>query len=350
MMVPEPKKLPSGNYNIRLRLGGEGISITRSTPTACIKEAQLVKAEYLAGKRIAVNREAAETTLRQVQEAYIKANRAALSPSTVKGYEQQAKWRWSGYQDRELRHINWQAMINDELEIVSPKTVKNSWGLVTASLRHAGYPVPTVKLAACPVNEVDFLQPDEIPAFLDEVRGRRYEIAALLLLHGLRVSEVRGLTWGNVDTKRGIIHVRGAVVEGPDGFVVKRTNKNRSSSRDLPIMIPRLTELLQQGGPAGDRIVPLCSSVILRDIKRASAHAIGREITSHGLRHSWCSLMYDLGIPDRQVMQWGGWCDFQTMHRIYIRLAASSESRARQTVTAFFKNADENADGSKKPK
>ena len=354
MKVPKAKKLPSGNWNIRMRLAGEEISITRSTEAACKQEAQLVKAEHLAGKRIAVGREVSEATLQQIQKAFIKARRAVLSPSTIKGYEQMAKWRWSGYQNQELRHINWQSMINDELEKVTPKTVRNAWALVAASLRHAGYPVPKVKLAACPVHEIDFMQPDEIPLFIDEVRGKRYEIAALLLLHGLRVSEVRGLTWSNVDTKHGMLHIRGSVVEGPDGFVEKQTNKNQSSSRDVPVMIPRLSELLKDGGPPDDRIVTLCSSVILRDIKRASAHAIGRPITSHGLRHSWASAMYSLGpvISERQMMQWGGWSDIQTMHKVYIRLAAAAEDRARQAATAFFsgkQNADENADDFKKP-
>ena len=353
MKVPAAKKLPSGNWNIRLRLGGEEISITRSSEAACKQEAQLVKAEYLAGKRIAANREVAEATLQQVQEAYIKSARATLSPSTVKGYEQQAKWRWGDNRTKALKNIDWQGMINDELGIVSAKTVKNSWGLVTASLRHAGYPVPKVKLAAVPVNEIDFMQPEEIPMFIKEVRGKRYEIAALLLLHGLRVSEVRGLTWGNIDVKHGVIHVRGAVVEGPDGFVAKQTNKNKSSSRDVPILIERLSELLKDGGPADDRVVTMCSSVILRDIKRASAHAIGRPITSHGLRHSWVSALYSVGpeISERQLMAWGGWSDIQTMHKIYIRLAAAAEDRARKAATAFFagkQNGDGFGDGSEK--
>ena len=336
MKVPEPKKLKSGSYNIYMRLGGENISITRNSKDVCKREAQLIKAEYLAGRRIAVNREVKELTLQELQERYIKANRSVLSPSTIKGYEQMAKWRWGGYRKKEIGNIAWQDMINDELGQVSPKTVKNAWALVTGSMRHAGYPVPQVRLAQCPLKDIDFLQPDEIMPFIEEIKGKRYEIAALLLLHGLRVSEVRGLKWENVDVNRGLIRIRGAVVEGPDGFTPKETNKNKSSSRDVPIMIPRLSELLQAGGPKDEYVVTLCSSVLLRDIRRATGLAVGREITSHGLRHSWSSLMYDLGIPERQVMAWGGWSDIYTMHKVYIRLAAASEARSRQAVTSFF--------------
>jgi len=337
MKIPKAVKLPSGNWRIRLRLGGEEIPVIRKTETECKNAANLIKAEYLAGKRIKSNREAGDKTVQEIQEEYIKANRAILSPSTVKGYEQMAKWRWGDYKGRTLKRIKWQDMINDELDEVSPKTVKNAWGLLSASMRYAEYPVPNVRLAPCPVREIDFLQPDEIPVFLDEIKDKRYEVAALLLLHGLRVSEVRGLKWKNVDVKHGVLHIRGAVVEGPNGFTPKETNKNRTSTRDVPIMIPRLSELLETGGPKDDYVVTLCSSVLLRDVKRASEHAVGREITSHGLRHSWSSLMYDLGISERQLMSWGGWSDIQTMHKVYIRLAATAENRAKDTVTAFFK-------------
>ena len=51
MVVPKPRKLSSGNWYIYMRLGGEGISVTETTEKKCIKAAQLIKAEYLAGKR-----------------------------------------------------------------------------------------------------------------------------------------------------------------------------------------------------------------------------------------------------------------------------------------------------------
>ena len=354
MKVPKPRKLPSGSWNVRMRLGGEDISITRASEAECKKEAQLVKAEYLAGRRQTISRETSEKTLAEIQASYIKANRMLLSPSTIKGYEELAKWRWGDYKQKSLKHIKWQDMINDELAVVSPKTVKNAWALVTASMRFTGYPVPAVRLAPCPVKEVDYLQPEELKPFMDEVKGKSYEVAALLLLHGLRVSEVRGLKWENIDTKNGIIHIRGAVVDGPNGRTAKKTNKNRTSTRDIPIMIPRLSEILSEKTPEDKTayIVPTSSSVILRNVRRASGHAVGREITSHGLRHSWASLMYELGISERQMMSWGGWADIQTMHKVYIRLAATAESRAKQAVTAFFaesQNANENANGSKKP-
>ena len=52
-------------------------------------------------------------------------------------------------------------MINDELEDVSEKTVKNAWGLVTPSLKSAGFPVPDLKRMG-PAGLMEFLiRPDD---------------------------------------------------------------------------------------------------------------------------------------------------------------------------------------------
>lgn len=70
MKLPEPRKLPSGNYFIQLRLGGESISITDPNRAACIREARAIKAEYLAGKRAKAAPEA--PTLTEAIDAYIE--------------------------------------------------------------------------------------------------------------------------------------------------------------------------------------------------------------------------------------------------------------------------------------
>ena len=46
LSVPKPRQLPSGNWFIQMRLGGESISITEYTASACIRAAQAIKAEH----------------------------------------------------------------------------------------------------------------------------------------------------------------------------------------------------------------------------------------------------------------------------------------------------------------
>lgn len=337
MKVPEPKKLPSGNYNVMLRLGGENISITRSTASQCRSEARLVKSEYLAGKRKKITTEAKEMTLRGVQERYVSKYEKTLSPSTVRSYKIYYQQRFKDYQNKKLPDINFQKMINEELEEKSQKTVKNAWGLVRPALEDIGYPVPSVKLAAVPVNEIPFLQPEEILPFCEAIKGRSYEIPCLLMLHGLRLSEVRGLDWKNVDLTTNTITIKEARVRGENGNVTKNTNKNKSSSRTVPIMIPQLVTALNAVTDKSGSVACIDGGTLLDDVKRACKRAGVTEVSCHGLRHSFASLCYFLkDIPDRQIMLWGGWASSATLHKIYIRLTEKGQTDAKDSFTSFF--------------
>lgn len=275
-------------------------------------------------------------TLRQIVYSYINAHRDVLSPSTVLGYETAAEKRFPAYMDLPVTKIDWQKMINAELKDKSQKTVKNGWGLVKTALSYHKLPIPEVKLAQVPVKEIPFLQPDEIRLFCAAIKGRSYEIPALLELHGLRLSEVRALTWDNIDIKRELIHVRGAVVRGSDGDVRKETNKTRSSTRTVPIMIPQLIDALNDVKDKTGPIMTIGPQTLIRDVNRACRMAGVTIVGNHGLRHSFASLCYYCRVPDKQVQEWGGWADYTTMHKIYIRLAAADESNSKKLFSGFF--------------
>lgn len=346
MKVPEPRKLPSGNWFIQLRLNGESIPITAETETECRNIAELIKAEHKVGKR-AVKKTPKETTLEEAMNKYIQANKATLSPSTVRSYTIYARTRFPNYRSMKLSRIRWQQMIDDELKLASEKTVKNAWRLVTPSLKYLGYPVPSVRLAPVAVNEIPFLQPEEIQPFCEAVKGRSYEIVALLELHGLRLSEAKGLIWKNIDLKKDVITVKGSMVRGLDGDVQKPQNKNKTSTRPVPIMIPQLHNALMAVEDKTGPVVTIRGGTLLDDIKRACKRAGVTEVSNHGLRHSFASLCFFLGISNIQIQEWGGWKDSVVLNRIYIRLAASQKTENQKAFTRFFEkqNANENANG-----
>ena len=338
MKIPEPRRLPSGSYFIQLRLNGSSVPVTARTARECKRAAELIKAEHRAGKRQITA--SYERTLAQVLKAYLDKHEAVLSPSTVRGWESYRLHRFAAYQDRAVGKIDWQQMITDEAASVSPKTVKCAWGFVAKALRdEAGIEPPRVRLPQVPVREIPFLQPSEIKLFLAAIKGNIAERAALLELHGLRRSEVLGLDWADVDLKKGLLHIKGATVQNKDGqFVRKETNKNSSSSRTVPIMIPRLRELLEAEPNKTGAVVQIAANTMLRNIKEACSAAGVTQVGNHGLRHSFASLGYHLGLSERQLMQLGGWADYTTMHKIYVRVAAEDEKAAQNKITAFYSN------------
>ena len=82
----------------------------------------------------------------------------------------------------------------------------------------------------------------------------------------------------------------------------------------------------------GGKSVPITAATQKECRREAGVTVVG----NHGLRHSFASLGYHLGISERQLMELGGWSDYQTMHKIYIRVAQSSEEAAKNKISEFF--------------
>ena len=109
MKVPTPEKMSSGNWFIRLRLGGENINITAPTKTECIRQAQLVKAEYKAGKR---ETRQAFPTLGEAIDAFVDSRRNTLSPSSIRTYKGMRKNRLQDIMGKPLDQIkDWQILL-----------------------------------------------------------------------------------------------------------------------------------------------------------------------------------------------------------------------------------------------
>lgn len=352
MKVPEPRKLPSGQYYIQLRLGGRSYPFTYPTPRECRDAARTFKSDYLAGRVEEKTEKAPEPespTLGQVIDAYIKKQTPVLSPSTIRGYQSDRTNRFKAYMDIPLDELpEWQKIVNDELKpdeegnVISPKTLKNAWALVRRALKvEQKIIVSDVTLPKVPVVHKPYLRPAEIIPFCDAIEGDLAEIPALLELHGLRRSEAKGLNWSDVDLahgKYGILRIHESMVMGMDGPVQKSTNKNESSTRMVRIVIPRLKEILSAVEDKTGPVVTVSFQTMLRHTKLACERAGITVVGNHGLRYSCASLAYHLRIPERQLMEMCGWADYATMHRIYVRIAQEDVDAAQDEFSAFFEN------------
>ena len=348
MKVPEPKKLPSGSWNIRMRLGGREISVTRSSRKECIHEAEQIKAAHRAGKRLETKKDL--PTLGEAMKNYIENKRNVLSPSTIRGYTGIMKTRYPDEINQRIDSINYQAMVNKDASDHKAKTVKNGWRFVCSVLRENGISPPAVALPQIVNEEHPYLEPEQIKPFIKAIHGEPCEIAAILGLHSLRRSEIVALTWDNVDLKNGLLDIHGSMVYDEQGRLVRKdTNKNQTSRRTVPIMIPALSEALKcvPEDERKGRVVSVTPNAILKQVNRACRKNGFPEIGVHGLRHSFASLAFssEVGLTEREVMEIGGWADSQTVHRIYEHLARKNRLKASNKMADFFKNADENADG-----
>lgn len=326
--VPKPKR--KGNQWVsQIMIGGERVLIS-----AYSEDEYYAKAKAAKTKQIKIKKAAPRITLGTAIDNYIKDNDSVLSPSTINCYRSYRRTRFCDYMDDDAEEINYQKMVNRECKLVAPKTVHNAFRLVTASLRHAGCEVPSVNLPQKPKADRPWLDFQQIQILLDKCKGKPYELGIILALHGLRRSELLHLTADDVDTEAGLIHVRGASVVGTaNKLTQKDTNKNRTSTRDVHIVIPRLNDLIR--GKDG-RLITTNPTTLYGSINSLCRRNNLPEVGVHGLRHSYVSLCFHLGWDVQTVMREAGYSNTQTPNEIYRHLAAQDANRDIKEMQKFF--------------
>lgn len=330
--VPEPVKLASGRWRIQLRK--EGVSVTEDTYEKCKAKAIALRAGY-----VPVEKKKDAVTLGDLIDKYISDNDGVLSPSTIYNYK---SYRKVGFQDimpLDIHAIDWQVAISDEADEFSPKTVRNRWGLITKAMHAAGHHLPPVNLPQPNDSERPWLDFEQIQTFLKVIRGQDCELPALLALHSLRRSEFLALTPEDIDLKKGIIKVDGARVFSTGGMVTKDTNKNATSKRQVPIMIPRLTELLQTAKPGPDgRLITAGPCVSYAHINKLCEQAGLPLVGNHGLRHSFCSLCFHLHWRKETTQNVGGWKTSVIVDKVYKHLAMQDKNEDIERMKEFYQN------------
>jgi integrase len=265
---------------------------------------------------------------------------AALSPSTIRGYRIIQENRMKSVMDRTINKTTdkmYQLAVNADTKEYSSKTVKNTWCFVASVLKAVAGREVSCSIPQVITKEHEFLEPEHIPIFLKGIKGDPREIPILLALHGLRASEVMDITWKDIDLKKKIIRVRGsAVLDADNNIVHKETNKNSTSRRDVPILIPQLVEAVERADKSSEFVYDKQTVTIYRTINKVCRENGLPEVGVHGLRHSWTSLCFHLGLPAELTQKFGGWGDLGTMKKIYTHLATRDVHKYTAALEAFF--------------
>lgn len=333
LSVPTGRRLKSGMWNIELMLAGKKVSITRETAQEAQIEAFILKLSEKYKRNIEGRIVGAPLNLSQATTNYIAKRSNVLSPSTIRGYTVIQHTRFKSVMDKPVNNAtDWQEVINDEADLCSPKTLQNAWSLIKSVLEDNGLKVPKVTLPKIIPPEHEILEPDQIDPFIEAIRGHQYELLMLLGLHGLRRSEIYALE--KSDVKNGYININKTIVLSLEGWVMRETTKTVNSTRKIPVLIERLNELVEQAPDGllqkerGDHTSRLVNTVCRK---------LGfPEVGLHGLRHTFASLCYHLGLPEMQTMELGGWSDINVMRKIYTHLAKEDRKKAANTLKGFF--------------
>lgn len=311
--MPIAKKLPSGNYRCRayyteVNKNGKTEYKTKSFTAPTKREAEKMAAEW----NITHEVESDINVINAVNQ-FIDLKSTALSPSTIRAYKSTAKYAFESIKFvklSKLSAVQLQRWINELSKTKSPKTVKNTHGLLSASAEFHDIHLPKVSLPKNTSKEYIVPTQEELQKMLQNCDDNMRR-AIMLGMLGLRLSEVCALT--SNDLEGNLLTINKAKVRGVDGYVIKST-KTASSTRQ--ILIPDAVR---------DALAD-CSGELIKGTPRQVqmwfdqlTHRLDlNHFTFHSLRHYMASSAFYNGATKNFIEEYGGWSHGSSaLNRVY---------------------------------
>lgn len=266
-------------------------------------------------------------------EEVVRPNRR---PATYAGHEKTVRlYLKPGLGKTTLNHLSVpvvQRFLNQQLAVgQSVSNVQKMRAVLSAALTQAQreelvmrHVVRLTELAAAETREAQPWTADEAVRFLRVARDEPlYPAYVLAILNGLRLGEILGLRWCDVDFDRGVLHIRQQLqrVSGIKGLI-QAPVKTKASQADLPLVGSAKKELLDHHvrqeaarstagaawGGAGTTQelmfttssgLPIEPRNFFRSFQRVCRRYEIRVITVHEVRHTLGTLLDELGVSPR---------------------------------------------------
>lgn len=342
------KKLPSGSWRCQVYSHTEEIvqpdgttkqkriykSFTCDVPGPKGKRmAEKMAAEWAANKE---NRpSAASITFGNAIDAYIASRENILSPRTIMDYKRIRKNDIQSLMKIPVDVITQQDIqkaINKESLNHSPKTVRNTHGLISAVLK-VYRPEMSLNTALPKKKRVELYIPtdEEVKALLRAASGTEMELPILLAAFGpMRRGEICALDAS--DIVGNVVHVRKNMVRTEDNIWVIKQPKSYAGDRyiDYPDFVAE-----KWSGKNG-RIVPLTPNNITDRFRSCLSRAGLSHFRFHDLRHYSASIQHALGIPDSYIMQRGGWGNDGTLKAVYRHALSDKTAEMNSKANKHF--------------
>lgn len=212
--------------------------------------------------------------------------------------------------------------------------------------------------------EVKVLTKQEQEKFLEAIKGHELELLYIVALGtGLRIGEILGLKWSDIDFKNNELHVnrslqKVALYEDDKiiGYeVVESTPKTKNSLRTIPVPQNIIKKLKAHKKEQNELILLLqeeynnknyvfCNKLGKpiedkrpgRNLKTILT-SIGIEpIKFHALRHTYATRLFEAGIPPKTVQHLMGHSDIETTMNIYTHVMKEQKLKAIEKINSIF--------------
>lgn len=201
----------------------------------------------------------------------------------------------------------------------SKKTINNYLTVLSKCLKDAHEWLdlpnsPRVKMFKVVYNERGFLTQNDIQLFLNHAEGVWYDMAFTALRTGLRLGELIGLRWCDIDFHKSTLTVKRSIVRNVEGPPKNYKSRVIPMSNDLIDVLNKMdhnTKYVFESRKG----YPLSTNNCSRQIKKICELANIKNIGWHTLRHTFATLLASSNVPIISIKELMGHSDIKTTMR-----------------------------------
>lgn len=317
------KKLPSGNYRVRVFAGynDENKPVYKSFTAPTKKQAEFEAAEYLMGANKKQEKNG-RITLKDAAEEYIEVRKNVLSPWTVNGYRRiihNGLGKLANMQVSDIDELTLQRHINQFAAAHSPKTVRNVNSFIQSVIKKQNkYAKFDINLPAKTKPKITIPTDEEVRMALKYTEGTEmWLVIALCAMLGLRRGEICALTWG--DIRGGKVDINKAVATNEHQEQVIKQPKTYAGYRTLDLpnsIVAYLKKARTSTTKDTDPLVSLSAQAVTKRWE-VICNKLGFKCRFYDLRHYNASTMLEIGIPDLYAMERMGHSTTHMLKTVY---------------------------------
>lgn len=336
------EKLPSGSYRIRKMVDGIQYKVIVTDHKPSKREAELLIEEEIA-KYSGRNPKQAKNNM-TFEEAALKYFQISDdSVTTIKNYNSILKNLSDDFKSTRMVLINSmciQGEIKKYKEYVNPKTgrkrsaktIRNAASFITVICTFCDpFFQAKLSLPEKEVKQVYIPEDEQVKLVANEIRGSKYEVAIILASFGMRRSEICGLN-KDTDINGNYLLIRNVLVQDiNNNWILKDTTKTPAGTRTIYVpdyVINRINEtgVVYKGHPGS----------IGRYLSAVEKKLGIEHFSLHKLRHYYASMSHSLGIPDKYIMESGGWKSKETLDRVYQHAQTSKADEMKKFAADYI--------------
>lgn len=225
-----------------------------------------------------------------------------------------------------------------------------------------------LKLVTMPVSieapleeeKVNYYTKEELIHFLEclqkEDNFKSYALFRLLAFSGMRKGEALALTWNDIDFTKNEVRINKALARGEENRLIIQTPKTKSSIRTI-ILDQKTMDILREwkskqreqylklgyntlkpnqiifNNSSNEYLQPTKTRKWLVQVQKKYNL---RQITTHGLRHTHCSLLFEAGATIKEVQERLGHSDVKTTMDIYAHVTEKAKEQAAQKFAQYM--------------